>query len=149
MRLAVPSDALRRALWLAMLGAGDGALESRFGHPLIQRLLFAAMARGYRPDVVPGFGGTVAYTLTRPVSGGEDCRWTIDIAGERAVAAVGTPGPDSPVAVRVRLTLADFVRIATGKIDPAEPLLSGRATFTGEIGLAARLPEMFGAPRLG
>ena len=46
----------------------------------------------------------------------------------------------------VRFTLADFVRIAAGTIDPAVPLLENRASFEGDFALAARLPEMFGAP---
>jgi len=46
----------------------------------------------------------------------------------------------------VRFRLADFVRIAAGKMDPAAPLLENRASFEGDFALAARLPEMFGAP---
>jgi hypothetical protein len=46
----------------------------------------------------------------------------------------------------MRFQLADFVRMAAGTIDPAVPLLEDRASFEGDFALAARLPEMFGAP---
>ena len=55
-------------------------------------------------------------------------------------------GADNGAKLNIRFTLADFVRIAAGTIDPAEPLLAGRAWFEGDFALAARLPEMFGAP---
>jgi hypothetical protein len=38
------------------------------------------------------------------------------------------------------------VRVAAGTIDPAVPLLRDRASFEGDFSLAAKLPEMFGAP---
>jgi len=61
----------------------------------------------------------------------------------RATATAG--GADDP-ALTVRFRLADFVRVAAGKLDPAAPLLEDRASFEGDFALAARLPEMFGAP---
>jgi putative sterol carrier protein len=42
------------------------------------------------------------------------------------------------------MQLADFIRVGTGAIDATEPLLTGRATFAGDLQLASRLPEMFG-----
>ena len=43
------------------------------------------------------------------------------------------------------MALADFMRVATGAGDPVVLVLSGRASVRGDFGLAARLPEMFGA----
>jgi putative sterol carrier protein len=45
------------------------------------------------------------------------------------------------------MSVGDFIRVATGAIDPAEPVLKGRAFVEGDLGVAARLPEMFKAAR--
>ena len=119
------------------------------------RLVFAWMARRYDPSVLPGFDGTVVYEL---VSDSGSSFWTIDVFGSRAVASPGSPaalsspaatgvGVGPPVAATVRIGVEDFARVGVGLIDPAEPLLAGRASFTGDLGLAARLPEMFRAPQ--
>jgi putative sterol carrier protein len=60
--------------------------------------------------------------------------------------ASARPGGSPEPALTVRFNLADFVRIAAGLLDPAAPLLAGRASLQGDFALAARLPEMFGAP---
>ena len=70
-------------------------------------------------------------------------RWTIEVHNGRASAHQGA---DNGAQLKIRFTLADFVRIAAGAIDPAEPLLADRASFEGDFALAAKLPEMFGAP---
>jgi hypothetical protein len=125
-------------------GASDAQLERRFSAPLSQRTLFAAMARSYRPDVEPGFEGRVVYVLERPATDKPSSRWTIHVHNGRASAYEGT---DSRPKLTVRFRLADFVRIAAGQMDAAEPLLANRASFEGDFGLAAKLPEMFRAPQ--
>jgi hypothetical protein len=45
------------------------------------------------------------------------------------------------------MPVADFLRAAVGAIDPAESVLRNRATVKGDLAVAARLPEMFRAPR--
>ena len=61
-------------------------------------------------------------------------------AGELREGAVGE------AALRLRMPVADFLRIAVGAIDPAEPILKNRAKAKGDLEVAARLPEMFRAP---
>jgi putative sterol carrier protein len=84
----------------------------------------------------------VSYELRRPATGASPLRWTIEISGRRARAR---PGAGDESAVKLRLSLADFIRIGAGTLDPAIPVLQGRASFRGDFGLAVRLPEMFGA----
>ncbi|HEV3130070.1 MAG TPA: SCP2 sterol-binding domain-containing protein, partial [Solirubrobacteraceae bacterium] len=60
--------------------------------------------------------------------------------------ASARPGGTSDPKLKLRLQLADFVRVAAGLVDPAVPLLEGRASFEGDFALVAKLPEMFGAP---
>lgn len=127
----------------------DRALERVFGSAPVVRLLAEAMARGYRPEISPGFRGTVLYTLTKPLGGGAPVHIALDVFGKSASADYLGASAELPAAVvHVQMPVADFARVAAGRTDPAEPLLHGRATFTGDLGVAARLPEMFGAPKL-
>jgi alkanesulfonate monooxygenase SsuD/methylene tetrahydromethanopterin reductase-like flavin-dependent oxidoreductase (luciferase family) len=124
-------------------GATDEQVERRFSSPLAQRAMFTGMARSFAPEHAAGFHGRLVYELARPATGQPPSRWTIEVLDGHAAAR---PGAAAEAALTVRFTLADFVRIAAGTIDPAEPLLANRASFDGDFALAARLPEMFGAP---
>jgi hypothetical protein len=140
----------RPAQWLAprALGElvrhlGDRDLEKRFGGSVVERMLFGTMTRFFDPDAADGFRGDIAFELTRPASGGASSFWTVSVRDDGAHAR---PGPAPDAALRARVPVADFLRIAGGVLDPVEPVLSGRATLSGELALAARLAEMFGAP---
>jgi putative sterol carrier protein len=140
--------ALRRGFERIVAGADDATLERRLGSDLAQSLLFGAMARSFRAEAAEGFRGTVGYSLTRPATGGPVSEWVIEVGSERASARRRAGGDAAATAVSVTIPLADFARIAAGEIDPAEPMLSSRATVRGELSVAARLAEMFGAPEL-
>jgi hypothetical protein len=145
--LAYARSALRGLVFAglarAVSGAGDARLERQFGSEALQRVLFEAVARSFRPDLAEGFEGTLVYELTRPATDQPSTWWTIEIRGRRATARAGAAA-DPAVGVRIRVS--DFVRVGAGAIDPAQPLLAGRATFVGELRLAVRVPEMFGLP---
>jgi len=125
--------------------AGDGSIERRFGAGIVERGLFAAMAASFDADAAGGFHGTVAYELTRPITSGHSTWWTVEVDGDGAHARPGEPS--SGAAVTVRLPLSEFVRIAVGLADPGESVLQGRAAVEGDLSVAARLAEMFRAPR--
>ncbi len=127
----------------AVRDATDDQVERRFGSPLAQRVMFVGMARQFEPEAAGGFQGRIVYQLGRPATGGDTISWTIEILDGRATAQPGAAGDR---ALTLRFQLSDFVRIAAGTIDPAVPLLTNRASFEGDFGVAARLPEMFGAP---
>ena len=112
---------------------------------LLLRPLFWLVARRYRPDVLPGFQGTIVYELS---AGRRSAAFAVDVSGSRAVAFACPPGASWPPAATLRLPLSDFLRVGLGRLDPAEPLLSGRASATGDLALLSMLPEMFGARRL-
>jgi alkanesulfonate monooxygenase SsuD/methylene tetrahydromethanopterin reductase-like flavin-dependent oxidoreductase (luciferase family) len=124
-------------------GAGDAALERWAGSAAAQRLLFLAMARMFDPEAAGGFRGAIVYELTRPATDRPAIAHTIAVADG---AARAVPGATEDAAVLLRLRLADFIRIAAGVMDAAEPLLHDRASIEGDLSVAARLPEMFGAP---
>lgn len=100
------------------------------------------MAARFNPDAAGGFQGKLSYELQRPATGAPSLTWTVEVGGRRARAR---PGASEDAAVKLRVTLADFVRIGAGTVDPALPVLQGRASFQGDFGLAVRLPEMFRA----
>jgi SCP-2 sterol transfer family len=135
-----------RLLALFVRRASDARIERWFGSRAAQGVLFKAMAAGFDRDAAEGFSGRIVYELSRPATGRPATRWTIDVAGGRAAAHAGGGAGEGP-ALTVRFALADFVRIAAGLLDPATPLLQDRASIDGDLGLAARLPEMFSAPR--
>jgi len=124
-------------------GASDVQIERRFGSPLAQRVLFTSMAHSFVPRAAGGFQGDLVYELRRPATGAPPIRWTIQVSDGHAGAH---PGSASDPKLTLHFQLADFLRIAAGKIDPAVPLLQNRASFEGPLALAARLGEMFGAP---
>jgi alkanesulfonate monooxygenase SsuD/methylene tetrahydromethanopterin reductase-like flavin-dependent oxidoreductase (luciferase family) len=141
-RRAVRERAIK-LLARAVGGADDAALERRFGSRIAQRAMFSAMAAAFEPEAAGGFEGRLVYELDRPATGAPPSRWTVEVLDGRAVAR---PGAASHPALTIRFPLSDFVRVAAGTIDPAVPLLRDRASFEGDFSLAARLPEMFGAP---
>jgi SCP-2 sterol transfer family len=120
----------------------DATLERRFGSRIGQRALFGGMARSFVPAAAGGFAGELEYELTRPATGAPPLRWTLVISSTRADAR---PGPAANPRLRVSMALADFMRVATAAADPVVLVLSGQASVRGDFGLAARLPEMFGA----
>jgi hypothetical protein len=123
---------------------GDTRLERLLSRPELERALFGALARRFDPAAAEGFEGRIVYELERPASAGATSRHTIEIARGRARARQGGV---ADAAVRLRMPVADFLRAAVGAIDPAESVLRNRATVKGDLAVAARLPEMFRAPR--
>jgi hypothetical protein len=133
-----------RLLALLVRPADDTRLETWFGRRRIQRAMFAAMVASFDPRSAEGFQGRLVYELLRPETRRPAVRWTVEVRDGRAFAH---PGSAEDPALTLRVRLADFIRIAAGTLDPVVPMLQNRATFEGDLGLAVRLPEMFGAPR--
>lgn len=118
-------------------------VERVFGSPVALRAIFSGMARSFEPEAAQGFEGVLAYELTRPRTQQPPAVWSLEIKNGKARARSGAlDGAD----LTLRLHLSDFMRIAARMIDPAVPLLAGRGNIYGSLELAARLPEMFGAP---
>ena len=130
------------ARWLRALS--DARLERWFGRTALERALFRGLAHRFDPEAAGGFEGRIVYELERPATGGPTSRHTVTVSGHRATVREGAAGE---AALRVRMPVADFLRIAVGAIDPGEPVLRSRAQVKGDLAVAARLPEMFRAPR--
>src|ERR1700747_3638400 len=104
----MPMRLIRTLFARAVRGASDGKLERRFGGRLAQRVMFRAMASQFDPDAAGDFEGDISYELQRPAPGAPPLRGTIAVSGRRARAR---PGSGEEAALKLRLNLADFVRI--------------------------------------
>jgi alkanesulfonate monooxygenase SsuD/methylene tetrahydromethanopterin reductase-like flavin-dependent oxidoreductase (luciferase family) len=120
-------------------GRSDEQLDRLMGSGPGLRLLFKGMESAYVPSKAGGFSGEILYDLR--ASGGRR-PWTVSIDPERAVAE---PREASSPAVTLRADVPVFVRIAAGELDPARAMLDGRLEIEGDIAVAGRLGEMFGA----
>ncbi|HEU0023000.1 MAG TPA: LLM class flavin-dependent oxidoreductase [Thermoleophilaceae bacterium] len=124
-------------------GASDEQLERRFGNQFAQRAVFTAMARQFEPRFAFGFEGDIAYELEHVGNGAPPARWVVRV---KDGAATAIPGANGPAAITFRLTVPDWARLVAEEADPQELLFSGRFHVEGDLGLAARVPEMFGGP---
>ena len=123
-------------------GASDDQLERRFGNQLAQRAIFTGMARQFEPRFAFGFEGDIAYELSHVAGGAPPARWVVRV---KDGAAKALPGANGPAAVTFKLSVPDFARLVAEEADPQELLFSGRFQVEGDLALAARVPEMFGA----
>ncbi|MEA2400292.1 MAG: hypothetical protein QOK00_695 [Thermoleophilaceae bacterium] len=124
-------------------GASDDQLERRFGSELAQRAIFTSMARQFEPKLAFGFEGDIAYELAHHGDGKPPSHWTVRV---RDGAAAAVPGVHGSPAVTFKLSVPDFARLIAEDVDPQELLFSGRFDVEGDLALATRVPEMFGAP---
>lgn len=125
-----------RALHSAAEHVGDRGLELGFGNPPVLRAIAGQMAKAFVPGIANGFQGEIEYELSTG-------RFVIEVAEGAAAARLGRAGKP---AVKVRLSTADFLRMAAGQLDQSDLLKAGRVGFSGDGLLAARLPTMFGRP---
>jgi hypothetical protein len=126
-------------------GDGDEELARRFGSAIAQRALFTAMAHAFQPARALGFEGSLVFELIPSHAGADPAAsdwWTLEVRGRSASARRGrSAAPD----VTLHVTLADFARLVSGELDPVEALLDRRFDYEGDVLLASRLAEMFGA----
>jgi alkanesulfonate monooxygenase SsuD/methylene tetrahydromethanopterin reductase-like flavin-dependent oxidoreductase (luciferase family)/putative sterol carrier protein len=121
--------------------ATDERLEATAGSDRGLKVVFGAMAQAYEPDKAHGFAGELQYDLAR--GDGRVVRWTVRIDPHRATV---DPGPAAAPALTLKMTVADFLRMAAGDLDAGKALLTGRLDLAGDFALAQRLGEMFGQP---
>ena len=125
-----------------MRGASDEQLERRFGSQIAQRAIFGGMARQFEPRFAFGFEGDIAYELAHAGNGAPPDRWTLRV---KDGAAKALPGDDGTPAVTFKLSVPDFARVLAEEADPLELMYAGRFQVEGDLALAGRVAEMFGA----
>jgi hypothetical protein len=131
-----------RALARVVDGRPDESVERLLGSSLAQRAFFTGMAASFQPRMAFGFEGEIEYQLTSTGNGHEPERWTLEVRDGRAKVH---HRPAREPAVTMRVATADLMRLAAGA-NPGVALLEGRVGVEGDLNVAMRLPEMFGAP---
>ena len=125
-------------------GSSPEQLERRFGNQVAQRMIFGGMARRFDPKLAQGFEGDIVYELEHHTDGGParpPTHWTIRIRGDSAAAV---PEDSDEAVVRFRFALPDFVRLLAGDVLIQELMFDDRFGLEGDVGVAQRLPVMFG-----
>src|SRR3954470_1109275 len=120
-------------------GRSDEQLDRFMGTGPGLRLVFKGMESAFVPEAARGFGGEIFYDL-RSSRGPQP--WTLTIDGSRAVAE---QRPATSPAVTLRAEVPVFVRIVAGDLDPMRAMLDQRLEVEGDLQLASRLGDMFGA----
>lgn len=118
----------------------DRRIERTVGSSPALRILFGRAAHAYRPAVLRGVTGDLAFDLRD--TKGRDHPWTLELRPDGARARPGHTA-DSPLLV-VRLSVADLVRIGAGELSPGRALLTGRLDVRGDFAIASKLGAMFG-----
>ncbi len=140
--------------------APDATLEQIFGGSGALRAVFGMMTGRFQPARAAGFEGVIVFDLG--LSDGTRQPWAIEVHGGRARArpagsahaanasgvsasGVSASAVSASAALTIRVSLPDFIRaLATGH--GFYPLIvDGRMTMEGDLGVASRMAEMFGA----
>jgi hypothetical protein len=120
--------------------ASDHALERIFGNRQAQRAVFAMMASRFDPEKAGGFEGAIRYDLG--LSDGTRRSWAIEVQGGKARAREGDAGS---AALTIRVPLVNFIRVITEGESFLPLIMDGIMTLDGDLDLANRMAEMFGA----
>jgi hypothetical protein len=130
-----------------LVGNGsDRELEQRFGSPLALRSLMTAMVKGFQPSMAFGFEGEIQFEIlpSRPSGTGgppPSHWWTIRVEGAKAVARHRSSEQPS---VTIHTSVADFVRLIAGAVNPVTMWIEKRVSIEGDLTLGNRLVELFG-----
>jgi alkanesulfonate monooxygenase SsuD/methylene tetrahydromethanopterin reductase-like flavin-dependent oxidoreductase (luciferase family) len=120
--------------------APDARLERLLAGHRAQRAFFRMMARRFDPARSAGFEGAIGYDLG--MSDGTRRLWAIEVRGGRARALEGGA---ADAALTIRAPLTDFIRAVADDSSFYPLILDGRMTIVGDLALANRMGEMFGA----
>jgi alkyl sulfatase BDS1-like metallo-beta-lactamase superfamily hydrolase len=125
--------------------ASDATLEQIFGSTGAQRAVFGLMTRRFDPARAAGFEGAIVFDLSLP--DGTRQPWTIEVRDGQARACPGgsASAGSGNAALTIRVALADFIRALTTGSSFHPLIAGGRMTMDGDLGVASRMAEMFGA----
>jgi alkanesulfonate monooxygenase SsuD/methylene tetrahydromethanopterin reductase-like flavin-dependent oxidoreductase (luciferase family) len=125
----------------ALIGrASDGRLERLFGGRQAQRALFAMMASRFDPAHAGGFEGAICYDLG--LADGTRRSWAIEVHGGKARSR---EGGGRTAALTIRVPLVDFIKMIADDQRVMPLIRDGVMTLDGDLALAGRMAEMFGA----
>ncbi len=120
--------------------SSDRTLERLFGGRAAQRAVFTRMTGRFDPARAGGFDGIIRYDLG--MSDGTRRCWDIRVQDGKARAGQGGGGA---AALTIRVPLIDFIKVITEGGSFLPLITDGTMTLDGDLGLAGRMAEMFGA----
>jgi alkanesulfonate monooxygenase SsuD/methylene tetrahydromethanopterin reductase-like flavin-dependent oxidoreductase (luciferase family) len=125
------------------MAASDARIEQFMRGTRAQRAFFMLMASRFDRARSAGFGGTIVFDLG--LTDGTRTFWAIDVRAGRARARACDGSGGSGAALTLRLPLADFIRVSACAGNYYPLITDGRMTLEGDLALAGRMAEMFGA----
>jgi len=99
--------------------------------------VFAGMAESFNPAKAAGQEATVQYEISSPAGTHE---WAMRIADGRCEVEEGKA--ESP-RVTIRIGLADFLGLITGKAAGMQLFMTGKLKVKGDMGAAMKLQKLF------
>lgn len=107
------------------------------GYDAVLGQIFSAMQARFRPDKAAGHRAVIQYDINTP-DGAESYQ---------AVVAFGTctagKGTDADPSVTLVLSLPDFLRLISGKLDGVQAFMSGKLKIRGDMMLAQTMRAWF------
>ena len=96
------------------------------------------MPNGFRPNKA----GSLRATYQFQISGSDGGTWTVTVSnGTCSTSKVQTDSPN----VIIALNDANFIKLAEGKLNTTQAYRQGQIKISGDLNLAAKIPDIFGA----
>jgi putative sterol carrier protein len=97
-----------------------------------------AMPSGFRAGQAGGLKATYLFQISGTGGGS----WQVVVANQ--TCTVLSQGTGSPINVEIRISDADFIRLAQGQLNTVEAFRQGRVKISGDLSLATKISEIFG-----
>jgi putative sterol carrier protein len=120
---------------VAAIQRQEGGVDAVLGQ------VFAGMAESFSPAKAAGQQATVQYEISSPEGTHE---WAMRIADGRCEVEPGTA--ESP-RVTIRIGLADFLRLITGKAQGMQLFMTGKLKVAGDLFFAQTYQSWFDRPQ--
>lgn len=104
------------------------------------REVIAGMKEHFEPERAVGVTASVAYELT----GDDGGAWILRV--ENGHLQVDESLPSGGVSATVTMAADDFVKVATGELNPMSAFMSGRIRIAGDPFMAQRFQTFFRQP---
>lgn len=98
---------------------------------------FAELERRFRPEAARGLNATYQLHLTGENGG----TWHLVVMDQACRILKGAASQPSAT---IRISSQDWSLLAAGQLDAFSAVLQGRLKIEGDMGLATRLPSLFG-----
>ena len=123
-------------------GRSDEEINEALGQMGTDQVLdqiFNEMQKRFQADKAAGQSAVVQWDITAP-----DSTRTYQLKIENGTCEVNKGGSDSP-RVTLGLSLADFMRFISGKLDGMQAFMSGKLKLSGDMMFAQTMQAWFGA----